>query len=460
MRSLVVRIFLWLWLTLMAVAAILVVSAPLLTHSRPGVDRWETHARETLEDRISQIASDLAEHGTPSNPPRRRQRGPRHRGPSPIHVSILDEHGNVVAGHDADPNLQEMAIAAVADGVVRRHRSGSQHYLIQPVTTPDGRRLAVAAARMAPPRLVDLLEPKGLVAPIAILLLATGLFAMWLARHLTRPVEALRSATRQLATGALDTRVGPPTSSRHDEIGDLARDFDAMTERIQRLVEGHRRLLRDVSHELRSPLSRLGVALELVRSSGSTDHLERIAIESERLEAMIASLLEVSRLEASPQPPSELNLAELIQLVVDDAQLEAEAREIAIAFHHDVHSPVVRGHRDLLASAVENVIRNAARHTDVGTTIAVHLTRDDNETVLTIRDHGPGVPEDTLSRLFEPFFRVEDARERERGGVGLGLAITQRAVDQHGGHVTARNHSEGGLEVEIRLPLVEKPEAR
>ncbi len=456
--SLVWRIFLWLWVTLMVVAAVLVVSAPMLTHSRPGIDRWEEHAEQTLEGRISHIAETLATDGESSMGRPRWRRGRHgghggHGGPPPVQVSILNAEGDLIAGDEPDPELRKAAQLAMADGVIRRQRSGSRHLLVRPVTTPDGRQLAVAASRVAPPRLVDLVEPHALIAPLAALLLATGLFAMWLARHLTSPVAALRAATRQLAAGVLDSRVGPPTSTRRDEIGDLARDFDGMAARIQSLVEGHQRLLRDVSHELRSPLARLGVALELARNTGSPKHLDRIATESERLETMIASLLEVSRLEASNEAAQTFPLDTLVSDVCQDASVEAGAREVAMECTRTETDLQIHGHMKLLRSAVENVVRNAIRHTAAGSSVEIQLLREGSEAVISVRDHGPGVPDAALEHLFEPFFRVEDARERERGGVGLGLAITDRAVRQHGGRAEANNHPDGGLLVRIILPL-------
>jgi two-component system sensor histidine kinase CpxA len=235
-----------------------------------------------------------------------------------------------------------------------------------------------------------------------------------------------------------------------------------MAERLETLVNAQSRLLKDISHELRSPLARLNVALGLVRQrSGfeSANMLDRIELEVSRLNELIGRLLTLARIEDGQQsvPRMPVPLDELVLNVAEDAEFEAQAR------HCHVRSVIppgewrVRGEASLLHSAIENVVRNAIRYTGEGTTVEIHLLRAETaggvEAVVKVTDCGPGVPPDALEKLFQPFYRLDDARGRQTGGVGLGLAITERAVRFHGGRVAASNRAEGGLEVELRLPL-------
>ncbi len=237
------------------------------------------------------------------------------------------------------------------------------------------------------------------------------------------------------------------------------RDFDAMAERIETLMKAQSRLLNDISHELRSPLARLNVALGLARQRAgveSADMLDRIELEAARLNELIGRILTLARLEDGEQrvPQTPVPLAELVANVAEDAEFEAQER------HCHVHTSIpegdwgVRGNDSLLHSAVENVVRNAIRYTQEGTTVEIELTREGPEAVLKVSDAGSGVPADALEKLFLPFYRLDDARGRLTGGVGLGLAITERAVRFHGGKVSAFNRAGGGLRVEIRLPLI------
>ena len=283
-----------------------------------------------------------------------------------------------------------------------------------------------------------------------------GLFCYGLARYLTSPVTKLRKATREFAGGNLGARVGPTMGSRRDELVSLAADFDEMAEKIQSLVESQRRLLGDISHELRSPLARLNVALELARQrSGveATSALERIQREAEILNEMIGQLLALTRLESGAEEirKVELDLEPLVREIVKDADFEARARNRSVRFESSEHCTIV-GNEQLLRRAVENIVRNAVQYTAEGTEVKVNLTCLDAASEITVRDHGAGVPEKALAEIFRPFYRVDEARDREAGGVGLGLAIAERAVRLHGGSVAATNQRTGGLVITIRLP--------
>ena len=294
-------------------------------------------------------------------------------------------------------------------------------------------------------------------------IITSGLVCYLLSWYLTKPIVRLRTATRQLAAGDLSARTGARAGAGRDEVAGLMRDFDAMAERIETLLNAQSRLLNDISHELRSPLARLNVALGLARQRAggeSTEMLDRIEMEASRLNELIGRILTLARLEDGEQlvPQTPVPLAELVESVVEDAEFEAQARRCHVRATIASGDWQVRGNPSLLHSAIENVVRNAIRYTQEGTSVEVDLRADKgsarSEAVLRVSDSGPGVPPDALVKLFQPFYRLDEARGRTTGGVGLGLAITERAVRFHGGKVSASNRESGGLMVEIRLPLL------
>jgi two-component system, OmpR family, sensor histidine kinase CpxA len=308
------------------------------------------------------------------------------------------------------------------------------------------------------------LGPRGLPIPgLIIAVISSGLVCYLLAWFLTMPVVRLRAATRQLAAGDLSARAGAPSARRRDEVAGLMRDFDAMAERLENLVKAQSRLLNDISHELRSPLARLNVALGLARQRSGPETasmLERIELEASRLNELIGRLLTLARLEDGEQhmPATPVLLDEVVQNVAEDAEFEAQARHCHVRSDIPAGDWAVRGEGSLLHSAIENVVRNAIRYTREGTTVEIQLERSEDsrgpEAVVRVADCGLGVPPDALEKLFRPFYRLDDHRGRQTGGVGLGLAITERAVRFHGGRVSASNRAEGGLMVEIHLPLM------
>lgn len=316
--------------------------------------------------------------------------------------------------------------------------------------------------------LVD--QPGELALRLLAVFFTAGILCFGLARYLTAPVLRLRDATHQFASGNLGVRVGPAVGKRRDELAELGRDFDVMAERIESLLTTQRQLMSDVSHELRSPLARLNVALALARQRSGEETagpLDRIEVEAEQLNVLIGRVLALSSFESGASEPefASVNLNRLIDDVTVDADFEAKAKEAGVKVKTS-ESCSVRGNELLLRSAIENVVRNAVLYTDSGTDVEIGLTFADmvvNDSsgdgatsrcaVISVRDHGPGVSDDQLARLFEPFYRIADSRDRESGGTGLGLSITERAVRLHGGTVDARNATDGGLVVEIRLPI-------
>jgi two-component system sensor histidine kinase CpxA len=314
------------------------------------------------------------------------------------------------------------------------------------------------------PRLFGELELPGVpLAILAIALAASAGVCYLLARYLAAPVDRLRLATRQMAAGDLDVRVLPALRGRQDDLGLLAADLDVMAQRLRQLLEAKQQLLRDVSHELRSPLTRLQLAVSLARREhGSAErYLVRIAGEADRLEQLIARTLKLVRLEHSASAPLEqrrVDVGELLHHIAADVAIEADARGCLV----NVQAPerlLVCGDRELLRSAFENVIRNAVRFSPEGRAVVVSARRvaqrDMGETVeIAVHDSGPGVPEKELGLIFEPFYRVDAARAHQgAAGEGLGLAIAARALAVHGGGISAHNMPGGGLAVVATLPF-------
>ncbi|WP_422490061.1 ATP-binding protein [Endozoicomonas sp. ALE010] len=276
-----------------------------------------------------------------------------------------------------------------------------------------------------------------------------------LARYLVGPIRNLQRASRKLARGNLSARVGGKVARRRDELGELARDFDHMAEQVGSLVFSKERLLRDVSHELRSPLTRLQISLALARRKTPDAEAEhaRIEREIERLDQLIGQIIHFSRIQQNMANMAceKLALEGMLKKLVDDGNFEAQARDKAVVLKETAKIELVVV-REFLSSAVENIIRNAIRFTPEGSEVEVRLFRENDVALIRIRDYGPGVPEETLDDLFEPFFRVDETRGKENDGTGLGMAIASTAVSQHNGSIAARN-AHPGLEVTLRLPL-------
>jgi signal transduction histidine kinase len=271
------------------------------------------------------------------------------------------------------------------------------------------------------------------------------------AYSLTSPVRRLRSVVDCFGRGDFSARA---PASRKDELGELARSFNEMAGRIQTLLAAERRLLLDISHELRSPLARLGVAVELARSGEDREHmLDRIQKEADRLNELVAELLQVTRVEADPsmQKNDIVHLDELLGDRVYDSLLEAKAKDCTLLLKAPVPA-ILSGDEELIRRALDNVIRNAIRYAPRNTSVDVELTKTADAALVSVRDFGPGVPPDALTRIFDPFYRVDSDRNRASGGLGLGLAIARRSVELHKGKLSAQN-AHPGLLVTIQLPL-------
>jgi len=290
---------------------------------------------------------------------------------------------------------------------------------------------------------------------VCIALAVSALASWWLAEHLTAPIRRIQEGARALASENLDVRVSSGLEGRKDELAVLARDFDAMADRLRDNRSATTQLLRDISHELRSPLARMRVALGLARQPPADfpRQLDRLEREIERLDSMISQVLKLARLHGTDamKQRETFELDDVIEEVVRDASFEGAAKNCRIELQGSANAAIL-GNRELLRSAIENVLRNAVRYSPQDSTIDMSIARADGMLQILIRDRGPGVPPADLERIFEPFYRVAESRDRDSGGEGIGLAITSQVMKAHGGSAKAANAAGGGLEVRLSLP--------
>jgi signal transduction histidine kinase len=289
---------------------------------------------------------------------------------------------------------------------------------------------------------------------LSIALIVSALTSWWLADHLTAPIRRIQAGARALASENLDVRVSAGLEERKDEVAVLARDFDAMADQLRANRSATTQLLRDISHELRSPLARMRVALGLARqpSADLARQLDRLERETERLDSMIGQVLKLARLQGSDAAfaKESFELDEVIEEVVRDANYEGALKHCKVSVQGSANTQVL-GNRELLRSAIENVLRNAVRYSPAETPVDVSIARAGMGLTICVRDYGPGVPSADLERIFEPFYRVAESRDRDSGGEGIGLAITSRVMKAHGGGAQAMNRP-GGFEVYLSLP--------
>ena len=294
---------------------------------------------------------------------------------------------------------------------------------------------------------------------IALGLILSGIISLILSLSLTRPLHRLKRAASRLGQGRFEMNDINAVAMRKDEIGTLAKEFSQMATRLHNALESQQRLLRDVSHELRSPLTRLQVAIGLASRQGVSDQqamqvsFERMDAECERLNALIGEVLALARADSGIEQNTrrEFDLVATLHALTSDARFEAQAHQKDVKLSAPQRL-IFLGDEHALASAVENIVRNAIHYTRENTTVHIQLQNRAQGICITVKDAGPGVPEAELSKIFVPFYRVSEARERPSGGTGVGLAIAARVVQQHDGKIEARNHSNGGLEIAILLP--------
>jgi signal transduction histidine kinase len=451
-RSLYLKIFIWFWL---AMIIINVATFAIFALTRP------TPIRRSWRDLTqvgpnAQRAAEIYEQSGATALTSALQATEKSSG---VSATFFDDSGNELSGRNVPAGASELIARAAESREVEFNFAGRDTLVARPVVSSKGQRYTYVAHIPRPPFQLGL-QTQAL--RLLVILVIGGIFCFWLSRYLTTPLLKLRTTTNELAEGNLGARVANKLTKRRDEVGQLGRDFNGMAERLESMVKAQQRLLGDISHELRSPLARLGVALGLARQRSGTEAngaLDRIERESDNLNEMISQLLELTRLEsgADGRKRTEVNLAALVHDVVQDADFEARGVKRSVRIIKS-ESCSINGVEELLRSAVENVVRNAVRFTPEGTAVEVALRRQngyvDHYAVISVRDRGKGVPDDALEKIFRPFYRAEDARDRQSGGgTGLGLAITERAVRMHGGSVQAANLSDGGFSIEMRLKL-------
>jgi two-component system sensor histidine kinase CpxA len=372
---------------------------------------------------------------------------------------LLDSSGRELSGRPLPEQI--VRAAAAADRQEGLYSSYEANVLAAHVTTDRGQYLLIA--ELTPPPLRERI-PGDLLWTLKLGTIFSAIMCLVIAHYLTKPIERLRDATHELARGNLDIRAGENLGNRHDEIADLVRDFDIMAGELRNQIQSERNLLSGVSHELRSPIARIRLALALARDASDEERAEmlnRIEQDTIQLDSMLEQILAVARLESGQQKPKfeQLTLNEVLDDVLHDAKFEAAATGAEITYRPGAEIKV-NGDPGLLRSAIENVVRNAIFYSGKDGRISVFLFSSERNAVISVHDNGPGVPDNALPLLFKPFYRVDDSRGTNTGGMGLGLAIVRNAVAMHGGSVSAKNLSPHGLEVELRLPLIPTPAGR
>jgi len=449
-RSLLVKIFLAFWATVLITAIASAITFWIRAHSSPY--QWHASLIETAR-RSGETAIQTYEQNGPVAAAKYMALLKRDHLLNPC---LFDRNRNVLAGGDCDavadmlPDLNDPGVPdfGVRSGIGRvalilKGKSGRDYIFATQLPPPLPR---------GGPRMTRL----GFALQWGVALFVSGFICYLLTRYLTAPILRLREAADQLASGDLTARASTRISPRFDELGDLVRDFDAMADRIEDLISRQRQLISDVSHELRSPLGRLNVAIDLARQrKGDDPAFDQAEQDTALLNEMIGRLLTIAKLDVSARdiPMVEVDLAELVTQIVRNANFESHPDEDRVKLVAE-SSVTVHGNPELLHSAIENIVRNAIHYTDAGTQVEVLLERDAVQSLarVTVRDHGPGIPDSELTNIFRPFYRVAAARDRQSGGAGLGLAISDRVVRTHGGTIRAQNAIPKGLLIEILLP--------
>lgn len=385
------------------------------------------------------------------------------------HIFFLKTGKNTISGRPLPADADNLANLALQSDAIQYTISETNMVVAMPLKIRNGQDTAIIgtiARILLPPAFPQQEDSEGFLQPpsfhfplglpliVVVLVAASGCYL--LARSLTAPVRRLRTAVQKMTKGDFSARIIIPLR-RNDELADLTRDFNAMAEQIATLLKSQKRLLRDISHELRSPLTRMNVSLELARKQpdNAEQYLLRIAKESERINDLIDQLLTLTRLEgdADYTQMKPVNIPELIKDIVDDANYEAAHINRTVTVRR-LTKVLVPGSREMLGRALENVIRNGLYYTADDTTVEIDIEQGRDHTIISIKDHGPGVPDKNLDQIFKPFFRVAESRNRDSGGSGIGLAIAKQAVLMHGGDIKADNNPAGGLIITIRLPIV------
>ncbi len=451
--SLFLKIFLWFWL---AIALVVTVQAVVnwSTQSEPLVRQWQIYVGEMVSTNSATAVQIYENEGQQGLSNYLTRIGDTDR---VNQVGFYDRNGRRIAGSEISPEARSLFDVALESDNIEFNRMTEQTIAAKKIHLKDGNDYVYIIQLKRPQQTSLVGELQNRILQILAVILTAGLVCYGLASYISSPIGKLRRATQKLADGDLQTRVASQIGTRHDEVAKLARDFDEMAERIESLVTSEKRLTQDISHELRSPLARMSVALELARVKANAETkplLERLETESQRLNEMISRLLILSKLETRSEnfEKRETNLTKIVEQIVADADFEAQANGKSVEI---LQKDAVRifGNENLLRSAIENVLRNAVKYSKDETKVEISLKNGGKNAEITVRDYGAGVPENEIANLFRPFYRVHTARDRKTGGIGLGLAIAERAVNAHQGTIAAKNMNDG-LAVQINLPIL------
>jgi two-component system sensor histidine kinase CpxA len=371
-----------------------------------------------------------------------------------VQACLFDAHGKPVAGEKC-AEFQPLASHIVNGEPSEFSVKDNLARVAVPIQRPGKPEYIFASELLVGPHAFLQLDFATVVIRGGLALIISTFVCYFLARYLTSPILRLRGVAQEITAGHLSVRVHQDLANRRDEVGDLVRDFNRMADTAEQLISSQRQLLYDVSHELRSPLARMNVAIDLLRDRVKSDPaLDRIEVDIQRLNEMISRLLMMTKLEAAPRVSysETVLLHDLVESVADDADFEAQENGSRVTVFQSCGVSLA-GDYNLLRSALENVVRNAVRYTEASTHVEIRLQQEGGEAIISVRDHGEGIPESELGNIFEPFYRVSDSESRDTSGVGLGLSITERIVRLHGGRIGATNAKSGGLLVTIHLPV-------
>ncbi|CCK77357.1 MAG: HAMP domain-containing histidine kinase [Oleispira antarctica] len=379
-----------------------------------------------------------------------------------VNAYVFDQQGSNLAGGKVPATVSDYAFSASEFHVKVQPLNRSEILVKAPLTSQEGVFYLLVVEFLHPFAVLDVKSYIALGLLVAIIFFAVVGFI--LSGYLSRPMRRLQKTVKAIAGGDLSARSGYRLRRRRDEIGDLSREFDVMADRLQTLLADQKGLLRDISHELRSPLARLQIATELARFDANDDaveYLDRIELETGRINDLIADILLLAKLEVERHPEQwqPIDLVEVIENIVGDAHFEKQAD--VIQFIHPKVPCFVMAEAKLLSSAFENLIRNALLHTYDHTKVEITIKEIDSDFSIVVRDNGPGVAEEHIQNLTQPFYRAEHSRERvgqnmtqkQAGGrgYGLGMAIAHRVIRSFDGHMAIRNHPQGGLEISCYL---------
>src|ERR1700722_717426 len=450
-----IKVFFWFWLAVLALFALFLASRTLGSRLVPSTDIVASFAPRVADE---------AAHAYEAEGPQEFEQFERGLvGKSGVDLYLIDGYGKDVLSRSIPSDSLSIVRAARSDGRVLSRYGFRSHSSSYKFTSPSGRPYTLLVrSRLQVGKFLDATAGGGLPFFGVVVLIVT-LFCFWLTHHIVAPIQGIQSAARMVAAGDLSVRAPAEISERHDELADLAADFDAMVGRMSAFVRSQKDLLSTVSHELRSPLTRLIMSLALLRKQSSPESeelLQRMERDIDRVDTLMGQLLTLSRLETglSSDARHTVDLSQLLQEVVADGDFEARSCGKSVRLQAEGGIVIEKADQQALRGACENIIRNAIRFTTPGSEVEVTLKTEkmspSSQAVLLVRDYGPGVPEELLQQIFQPFFRVKEPSgdPRANKGTGLGLAIALEAIRQHRGTIVASNANPMGLEVKIMLP--------